>query len=412
MTNRRSAAPAGASKAARFRAAALLLAISLGGLLAGSGGAEAVKLGVLTDMSGVVADATGPGSVVAAELAAEDMGGTLLGRPIEIVSADHQLKPDVASTLVRRWFDQEGVDAVADLVVTPIALAAQQVARDKNKIVLISGAGSQALFGASCTPTSFVWMFDTALQTRTAARVATEPGAKWFLISPSYSYGVEMEGLMREQIAARNGIVVGSTRLPVGTNDFSSAIASAQSSGARYLGFAQAGHDAIRLIQQAHEFGLAQAGIRLVAEFMFITDVNGVDQAVLDGMYNPETFYWDANDETRAFSKRFAARMKRPPTALQAGVYSSVLHYLKAVRAAGTTDAAKVAAVMRAAPVDDATIRNGRIRADGRLMRDMYLMQVKTRAETRYPWDYYKVVAQLPAAEIQSADPSPDCKLP
>lgn len=374
--------------------------------------AHAVKLGVLTDLSGVVSDATGKGSVVAAELAAEDAGGALLGKPIEIVSADHQIKPDIASSILRKWFDLEGVDAVADLVVSPIAIAAQQIGKTKNKIVLISGAGTQALFGSGCTPTSFVWMFDTRLQTEIAARAATTPGAKWFLISPSYSYGIEMEELMRRAIAETGGKVVGAVRLPLGTNDFSSAVSSALSTGPDYIGFAQAGHDGITLVQQAHEFGAQQAGVKMVAEFLFLTDVHSLGQSVVQGMYNAETFYWDANDATRAFSKRFEARMGRPPSALQAGVYSSALHYFKAVKQAGSTDSAAVANAMRAMPVNDATIQNGRIRADGRLMRDMYLVQVKAPSESSSPWDLYRIVSHIPAEDAQSAAPSPDCKLP
>lgn len=389
---------------------AIALAIALTGL--GAGPAAAVKVGVLTDLSGILADSNGKGSVIAAELAAEDLGGSLLGAPIEIVGADHQLKPDVGSAVVRKWFDVDGVDAVADLTISPIALAAQQIAKSKNKVVLISGAGTQALFGSGCTPTSFVWTFDTATQTATAARVADRPATKWFLISPSYSYGVEMEGMMREAIARSGGTVVGSSRLPVGTQDFSSAIASALGSGATHLGFAQAGHDAIRLVQQAHEFGIAGSGTKLVAEYMLLTDIHGLGRDAVQGLYNPTTFYWDADDRTRAFAKRFEARLGRPPTEMHAGVYSSVLHYLKAVRAAGTTDAGTVSAAMRAMPVDDAVVRGGTIRADGRLTRDMYLMRVKDEAEARGPWDLYAVVARIPAAALQSAAPHPDCKLP
>ena len=394
------------------RGVAAFTSIGLAAFLTLCGGSAswAVKIGVLTDMSGVIGDAAGQGSVVAAELAVEDMGGPVLGKPVEIVSADHQFKADLAATIVRRWFDVDGVDAVTDLTASPIALAAQQIGRDKNKIILIVGSGTQALFGTNCTSTSFIWMFDTALQTRATAQAAAEPGAKWFLISPAYTYGIEMETLMRKQIEAQGGIVVGSTRMPVGTMDFGSVITSAQASGATFIGFAQAGHDAIRLVQQAHDFGVAHSGQKLVAQLLFITDVNSMDRKSVDDLLIPTPFYWNTNDATRAFSKRFFERMKRPPTLIQAGVYSSVLHYLKAVKAAGTVDATAVAAAMRALPVNDATITDGRIRDDGRLMRDMYLMRIKKPENVKLAWDYFEIVKTIPLDPAQRSTPSPDCK--
>ena len=392
------------SRAARF----LLLDLAAAAL---PNPAEAVKIGVLTDMSGVVADATGTGSVVAAQLAAEDMGGTLLGQPIEIVSADDQLKPDIAGAIARRWFDLEHVDAVVDLVVTPIALSVQQLGRDKNKIVLITGAGSQALFGASCSPTSFVWTFDTALQSRTAVLAAPERGTKWFLIAPAYSYGAEIEALMRREIAAQGGVVVGSVQVAFGSSDYSSALLSAQASGAGIIAFAQAGHDASTLVLQAHEFRLAASGQRLVADMLFITDIDAIGLPSIDGLFVPTTFYWDADEASRAFSRRFSSHVGRPPTSLQAGVYSATLHYLQAVKATGTTDTATVAASMHAAPVNDATVQNGRIRSDGRLMRDMYLMQVKEPGDSHGRWDYYRIVRHIPAGELQDDMPNAGCKL-
>ncbi|QRG08629.1 ABC transporter substrate-binding protein [Xanthobacter dioxanivorans] len=393
------------------RGGAAFASLGLAAFLALCGGsaAWAVKIGVLTDMSGVIGDAAGQGSVVAAELAVEDMGGPVLGKPVEIVSADHQFKPDLAATITRRWFDVEGVDAVADLTVSPIALAAQQIGRDKNKIILIAGSGTQALFGTNCTSTSFVWMFDTALQTRAAVQAAAEPGAKWFLISPAYTYGIEMETLMRKQIEAQGGTVIGATRMPVGTMDYGSVITSAQASGATYIGFAQAGHDAIRLVQQAHDFGVARGGQKLVAQFLFITDVNSMDRKAVDDLLIPTPFYWNTNDATRAFSKRFFERMKRPPTLIQAGVYSSVLHYLKAVKAAGTVDATAVAAAMRAMRVNDATIVDGLIREDGRLMRDMYLMRIKPAEKVKVAWDYFEVVKAIPLDPAQRSTSNPAC---
>ncbi len=349
------------ARCARLRTAALALLV-LPALVRPSP-AKAVKIGVLTDMSGIVADATGAGSVVAAQLAVEDVGGTVLGQPVEIVSADDQLKPDVAGAIARRWFDQEHVDAVVDLVVTSIALAVQQLGRDKNKIVLITGAGSQVLLGTNCTPTSFIWVFDTALQSRTAVLAAPGRGTKWFILVPAYSYGVEMEALLRGDIAAQGSVVVGSMPVAFGNADFSSAILSAQSSGANVVAFAQAGHDASNLVRQAHEFGLASSGQKLVAALLFITDVNAIGLSSIDGLFVPTTFCWDADDVTRAFSKRFANRVGRP------------------------------------------------IRADGRLVRDMYLMQVKAPEESHGPWDYYRVVRHIPAGELQSAAPNADCRL-
>jgi branched-chain amino acid transport system substrate-binding protein len=297
------------------------------------------------------------------------------------------------------------------LSLSTVALAAQQVAKAKNKVALITGAGTQALFGSGCTSTGFIWTFDTASQTAAVSRVADKPGTKWFLISPAYSYGVEMDELMRAAIVQRGGTVVGGSRMPVNTQDFSSVLATALNSGATHLGFAQAGHDGVRLVQQAHEFGIESAGMKLVAEYMFVTDVHSLERSLVQGMYNATTFYWDLDDETRAFSKRFEARMGRPPSEVHAGIYSSVLHYLRAVQAVGSTDGEAVSAQMRKTPVTDAVVRGGTIRADGRLTRDLYLVQVKDKAEARGSWDLYTIVARIPASE-QSAAPSPACKLP
>ena len=372
-----------------------------------------LKIGVLSDMSGTISDTVGAGSVVAAELAVEDAGGSVLGRPIEIVSADHQYKPDSAGAIVRRWYDVDGVDAVADAAVSVIGLMVQGIAKEKGKIALISGSGSTELFGKACSPTGFVWTFDTQQLARSIVDGAMAGGAKsWYFLLPDFSFGKQLVGYASDELDRLGGNVVGSTRVAMGNSDFASPLTTAQASGAKVVGLAFGGHDLINSVKQAAEFGICESGQQVVAMFAMITDVNAIGLKAMQGTEIAETYYWDLDEDTRKFGRRFFERMKRYPTMLQAGVYSGITHYLKAVTAAGSTDAGAVAKKMREMPINDLTTKNARIRGDGRVVRDMFIFKVKKPSESRYPWDYYTLVKRLPGNELMSSDPSPDCPSP
>ncbi len=374
--------------------------------------AEPLKIGVLTDMSGPIADMVGQGSVTAVKLAVEDFGGSVLGRPIEVVSGDHQNKGDIAAGIARRWFDREGVEAITDLAVSVTAGIVQDIAAKSNKIALISGSGSLDLFGKNCTSTGFVWTFDTDVLPRTTVDGVTRRlGSKsWFFIVPDYSFGKQMVAAANEEIKRTGGRFVGSVATPVGTADFASPLIEAQSSRSDIVAFSLGGHDFLNAMKQAVEFNLPEKQ-RLATIFTTITDVHAIGQSLVKNIVLSTPFYWDLDDDTRNFSKRFFDRMNRYPNMIQAGDYSSVMHYLKAVRAAGATDGAAVAAKMHELPVSDLTLKNGRIRPDGRVMRDMYLMRVKTPEESKYPWDYYEVLERFAAKEVMSETPSSSCPL-
>ncbi|WP_445486976.1 ABC transporter substrate-binding protein [Rhodopseudomonas sp. RCAM05734] len=377
-----------------------------------SASAEPLKIGVLTDMSGVIADTVGKGSVVAAELAVADAGGSVLGRPIQILSADHQFKPDIGLTIARRWFDEEHVEAIADVPGSNVALGVQNLAKSKGKIALISGSGSLDLFGKSCSPTGFIWSFDTTVLPRASVLSGAADGLKkWFVVGPDYAFGHQMERAVTDTVTEMGGTVVGTRRSAIGTSDFASLLLSAAEAKPQVIASSFAGHDGVLLIENASEFGLLKEGIRIASMMLFITDVHSLGLDRMKGIYTTAAFYWDDNDDTRAFSKRFAEKMKRPPTYLQAGVYSSVSHYLKSVKAAGTTEGVEVAKKMRELPVSDLTTPSATIRADGRVMRDMLLVQVKSPDESRGPWDYYKIIRRLKASELMPAQPNPDCAI-
>lgn len=378
--------------------AGLLLA---GGALAQNAVVRPLRVGVLTDMNGTVANVVGKGSVVAARLAIEDNGGSVLGRPIELLSGDTQAKPDIAASIVRRWYDEEGVDAVVDVPNTAVAMAVQTISREKHKIALLSAPGSVDLYGSACSPTGFLWTYDTAALSRgTANAVFAEGGTSWFFITTDYSFGIQLQRDTGAVVQSLGGTVLGDMRMPPGTSDFSSPLLKAQSSGAKVIALANAGTDTINAIKGAHEFGLTQSGRSIAALVLFITDVHSLGLETVGGTYLTTAFYWDMDDATRAFSKRFEAEMGRPPTMLQAGAYSALNHYLKAVKQAGTAGATEVAAAMRAMPVDDAFTHGARIRPDGRLVRDMYLAQVKMPAESKGPWDVYRIVRTLPGSTL------------
>ncbi|MGJ5043094.1 ABC transporter substrate-binding protein [Bradyrhizobium sp. HKCCYLRH1062] len=373
---------------------------------------EPLKIGVLTDMSGVIADTVGRGSVVAAELAVSDAGGAVLGRPIEIVSADHQLKPDVGLTIARRWFDEEHVEAIADIPVSTIALGVQNLAHAKGKIALISGAGTLDLYGKSCSPTGFVWTFDTSVLPRAPVLSAAKSGVKkWFAVGPDYSFGHQMERGVAEAVKETGGQLVGTRRAAIGTSDYASLLLAAEEARPDAIASSFAGHDGVLLIENAVEFGLLQKGIRIAGLMLFESDVHSLGLDRMQGVYTTTAFYWDTDDSTRSFARRFSEKMGRPPSALQAGVYSSVTHYLKAVKAAGTTSGPEVASKMHELPISDLTTPSARIRADGRVLRDMFLVQVKSPEESKGPWDYFKIVRRMKADELMSEAPNPDCKL-
>ncbi|MFN4090027.1 MAG: ABC transporter substrate-binding protein [Alphaproteobacteria bacterium] len=362
---------------------------------------DVLRIGVVNDQSGLYADITGQGSVTAARMAVEDFGGTMLGKKIEVVFADHQNKPDVGSNIVRQWIDQDGVDAIVDVPTSSVALAVQGIAREKERILLISGAAASDLTGKACSPFGFHWTYDTyALAKGTGGALVQEGGDSWFFLTSDYAFGHALERDTGAAVTAAGGKVLGQVRHPLNNADFSSFLLQAQGSGAKVIGLANAGGDTINTIKQAAEFGITQAGQRLAGLLVFISDVHALGLASAQGLVVTTAFYWDQDEATREWSKRFGERMGgRMPTMIHAGVYSAVAHYLKAVQAAGTDDAKKVAEQMRAAPVEDFMTRNGRIREDGRVVRDMYLVQVKKPEESKGPYDYYNVLRTIPGDE-------------
>ena len=362
---------------------------------------DVVKVGILNDQSGLYADLSGPGSAVAAKMAVEDFGGTVLGKPIELVSADHQNKPDVGSTIARRWIDTEKVDAIVDVPHSATALAVLSVTREKQKVLLLSGPAYVEFTGKDCSPTTVHWTYDSyAMANGTARAMVKQGGDSWFFLTGDNAGSHSQEREATAFVQKAGGTVLGSVRHPLNTSDFSSYLLQAQQSKAKVIGLANAGGDTVNAIKQANEFGLVQGGQKLAGLLMFITDVKavGLDQA--KGLVITDAFYWDADDRTRAWSRRFMKLHNgRAPTSIQAGVYSAVLHYLKAVQAAGTDEGVAVTAKMKELPVRDFFSDDYRIRQDGRLVRDMYLLQVKTPQESKEPWDIFKVLARIPGDE-------------
>ena len=359
-----------------------------------------VKIGVLTDMAGVTADITGKGSVVAAEMAVAEFGGTVLGKPVQVVFADHRHSTDVGLSIARQWIDVDHVDAIVDVPNSAVALAIQGLAREKKRIVMYSGAGTTALTNEACSPYGFAWTYDTyAVSHGTASAVVKAGGTSWFIIASDYAFGQQLQKDTTDVVEAAGGKVVGSVRHPLGASDFSSYLLRAQSSGAKVIGIANAGADTTNAIKQAGEFGLTQQGQSLAALIFFLQDVHSLGLKATQGTYLTTASYWDTDDAARTWSKAFMAKTGMMPSMLHAGVYGSVLHYLKAIRAAGTDDADKVAAAMRAMPIEDAFTHGATIRADGRVLREMYLAQVKTPEESKGPWDYLKIVRKIDPSE-------------
>ena len=377
-------------------AAALLAATSVGQAAEGP-----VKIGVLTDMSSLYSDSGGKGSQIAAEMAVEDFGGSVLGQKIQVVGADHQNKPDIGANIARAWYDNDGIDVIADVPNSAVALAVQQITRDKNKIFLISGGGTSDLTGSACSPNSIHWTYDTyALSHGTGGAMVKQGGDSWFFITADYAFGHALERDASNEITHEGGKVVGSVNAPLNTTDFSSFLLQAQASKAKVVGLANAGGDTKTSVKQAHEFGLTASGQKLAGLLVNIDDVHALTLEIAQGLIFTEGFYWDLNDETRAFAKRFIAKDGLMPSMYQAGVYSAVTHYLKAVKATGSKDTQKVLAWMHANKVDDFFSHGGYIREDGRMVHDMYLLQAKTPAESKSEWDLDKVVAVLPGDDV------------
>jgi branched-chain amino acid transport system substrate-binding protein len=373
-----------------------------------------VKIGILTDLSGLYSDLAGAGSVLAAKMAIEDFQAAEKGKAfaIELVSADHQNKGDVASNKAREWFERDHVDMIGDLVTTSTALAVMPVAKEKNRITIVSGAASTPITGSKqCTDTNVHYVYDTyALANGTGKAVVKQGGDTWFFLTADYAFGHSLEKDTTAVVLANGGKVLGSVRHPFPGTDFSSFLLKAQSSGAKVIGLANAGTDTTNAIKQAAEFGITPKQ-SLAGLLMFISDVHSLGLKVAQGMYLTEGFYWDFNNETRAWSKRFFEKHKRMPTMVQAGVYSSTMHYLKAVKAAGTDEAKAVMRKMKDTPINDFFAKNGRIREDGRHVHDFYLLQVKKPDESKYPWDYYHVRQVIPANEAVMPVAQSECPL-
>ncbi len=358
---------------------------------------DVVKLGVLNDMSSLYADATGKGSLVAAQMAVADFGGKVLGKPIEVIAADHQNKPDIGANIARKWYDEEKVDAIVDVPTSSIALAIQQISKDKDRVFLMSGPGSSDLTGPACSPTGVHWTYDTYALAHVAGKAMVERGEDtWFFITADYAFGHALERDTAEVVKANGGKVLGSVKVPLNTADFSSFLLQAQASGAKVIALANAGGDTQTAIKQAAEFGLQKGGQKLLALLIQITDVHSLGLQAAQGMILTEGFFADSSLEARKFADRFFAQMHIMPTMIHAGVYSEVLHYLRAVEAAKTDEAKAVVAKMRELPIKDFFARNGKLRVDGRMVHDMYLVQVKTPAESKGEWDLYKLLATVP----------------
>jgi branched-chain amino acid transport system substrate-binding protein len=357
-----------------------------------------LKLGAILDMSGLYADITGPGSEAAAKMAAEDFGGEVLGRKVEIVVGDHLNKADLSANIARDMLDNQGVEAIVDVAASATALAAGEIAKARGKIIMYSGPGAIRLTNEACGPYTVHYAYDTYAQANVTGLATVKQGLdSWFFLTADYAFGQDLERDTSNVIKKTGGKVLGSVRHPVNTADFSSFLLQAQSSGAKVVGLANAGGDTINAIKQAAEFGLTKSGGQKMSPLLaFLSDIDSIGLETAQGLILAEAFYWDLNDDTRAFSKRFQERTKRMPTSAQAGIYSSVGHYLKAVKAAGSTDPAAVMAKMKEMPVNDMFAKNGKIREDGRMVHDMYLFEVKKPSESKGRWDDYKLLATVP----------------
>jgi branched-chain amino acid transport system substrate-binding protein len=381
-------------------------------LLSAPAAAQGVKIGVLNDQSGVYADFGGKGSVEAAKMAIEDFGGSVLGEKIELINADHQMKADLGTAIARRWYDVEGVDMMTDLTSSTVALAVQQIAAEKKKIDIVVASSTSALTGSACTPYGFHWAYDShALAVSTGGALVRTGADTWFFITVDYAAGHAQEKDASDIIAASGGKVLGHVLFPLNTPDFSSFLLQAQSSKAKVIGLATGGQDAINSIKQAAEFGIVDGGQRLAALLLTVAEVHGLGLEAAQGLVLTESYYWDLNDRTREFGERYFKRTGRMPNMIQAGVYSATLQYLKAVKAAGTKDADAVAKKLKELPVDDAFASNGHVQANGRMVSDLYLFQVKKPSESKRDWDFYNLLATVPGDTAYPTAANSGCPL-
>ncbi len=362
---------------------------------------DVVKIGVLTDMSGQFSHESGEGAVTAVKMAVEDFGGTVLGKPIEVVVADHQNRNEVAIAKAREWYDVGKVDLIANLINSSIALAVTNVAQEKNRVAIVNGSGSSRLTGDSCTPNSIHYAYDTYALAQGTGKALIKEGLKsWYFLTADYAFGHALEGDTANVVKANGGTVAGSIRYPIDTADHSSFLLQAQASKANVVAIAGSGTTFINAVKSAKDFGLAEGGKQTIAGLLvWITDIDSMGLSTAQGLVLTNAFYWDRDEETRAFSKRFFAKMKRMPHMGDAGDYSSTMHYLNAIKAAGTDEAKAVMAKMREMPVNDFFAKNGRVREDGRFIHDMYVYEVKKPSESKYAWDYYKLRSVIPGDE-------------
>jgi branched-chain amino acid transport system substrate-binding protein len=378
---------------------------------AASAAGDQVVIGDIDDLSGVYADAQGQGGIEAINMAIADFGGTVLGKKIALLTVDHQNKPDIGASKFREWADQNGLNMLIGGSNTGVNIAMSKVAAAKKVPLIVIGAGGASLTGADCTPYSVHYVYDTtSLANGTASVIVKNGGKSWFFITADYAFGTQLQDSATRVVTASGGKVLGSVRVPLGATDFSSFLLQAQSSGAQVLGLANAGTDFSNSLKGAAEFGITKT-MKPAALLAFISDIHSLTLQTAQGLYLTTGWYWDLNEETRAFGKRFFAKMQREPTMDQAGAYSATLQYLKAVKAVGTTDSDKVMAELKKAKINDLFTKNGYIRADGLMVHTMYVMQVKTPAESKYPWDYYKVIKVLPGEEAYGSRPDPACSL-
>jgi branched-chain amino acid transport system substrate-binding protein len=386
--------------------ASLLLSSALSLALAGAASADdkVVKIGALSDQSGLYADLGGPGSTLAAQMAAEDSGLKAKGWTIDIVSGDHQNKPDIGTSIARQWADVDKVDVIVDVPNSGVALAVNNVAKEKNLVYINSGAASSDLTNAQCTPNTVHWTYDTYMLAHTTGQALVKAGGDtWFFLTADYAFGAALERDTTAVITANGGKVVGGVKHPLNTSDFSSFLLQAQASKAKIIGLANAGGDTTNTIKQAAEFGIVKGGQKLAALLLFLTDVKAIGLETAQGLNFTETFYWDMNDQTREFSKKFAARMKNgaPPTMVQAGVYAGLMHYFKALEALGGNphDGVKIVEKMKSMPTDDPLFGKGAIQPNGRVIHNAYLFEVKKPSESKAPWDFYKLVGTVPGEQ-------------
>src|SRR5690242_13251038 len=372
---------------------------------------DVVKIGVLTDMNGPASTPTGQGSVTAAQMAVEDFGGKVLGKPVSVIVGDHQLKPDIGSSIARRWYDVEQVDLIVDVPVSAVGLAVQGIANEKKKLFITHSTLTADFHGKACSPYGIQWVIDTrALAAGTAQAVTKRGGDSWFFITDDYAFGHSLERDATAMITKGGGKVLGSVRPPLATPDLSSFVLQAQASKAKIIGIAAGPPNNMNEIKTAAEFGVFKGGQQMAALLALITDIHSLGLPAAQGLLLTTSFYWDMDDKTREWSKRYFAKMNRMPTMWQAGVYSSVMSYLNAIKEAGTDDPLKVAAKMREKPVEDFFSRNGKLREDNLMVHDLWLVQVKKPGESKYPWDYYQILAKI-SGEDAFGPPNPDCPL-